>query len=58
MKETINSAVINLISVNSHIRQKGMKTLKEIIYTIDKENYQKISYGLFHYFWFSDGYEQ
>lgn len=58
MREILNNIVINMISVNSHIRAKGMKQLKEIIGKLDGSLYNKVSYGIFYYFWFSDGFEQ
>ena len=58
MKESLNNAIINMTSVNDYIRNKGMKFLKENFYNLDKETYQKVSYGIFFYFWFSDGYER
>lgn len=39
MKETLNNAVINMTSVSDHLRQKGMKFLKENINILDKEVY-------------------
>lgn len=57
MRETLNNVVISMISVNGHIRAKGMKQLREIIDKVDESLYNKVAYGVFYYFWFSDGYE-
>lgn len=58
MKESFNNTILNLISVNTNVRSKGMSQLRETIHQTEESQFHKIAYGLFYYFWFSDGYEQ
>lgn len=46
-----------LVSVHPHFRKQGFEDLKGCFMNIGEEEYKKVAYSLFYYYWYSDGYE-
>ena len=55
LTDDLKQTSINLMSVHSNVRAKGMKGLLAQIKR-KVELPPKITYALFYYFWYSDGY--
>lgn len=45
----------DLASIDLKVRQKALSTLQTQLPTLDRSSYKKICYGLFFFFWHSDG---
>lgn len=56
LEKNQSTTIKNLISVFPEKRKTGLTNLKRLLNQIDPQNYKKISYGLFYYYWWSDGY--
>lgn len=56
LEKNQTTTIKNLISVFPEKRKTGFNNLIRLIPQIDPQNYKKISYGLFYYYWWSDGY--
>ena len=46
-----------LSSTEPKTRQKALETLQTHILAIEPTDYKKVAYGLFYYYWHSDGYQ-
>ncbi len=55
--EKLKGLVNNLVSVRNHTRQEAFENLKKYAGCLQQSQLNKISYGLFFFFWHSDGYE-
>lgn len=57
-KISLKTVILEMISVTPQIRQLGMRQLERIFLSISPQFYDKISYGLYYYFYFADGFDQ